>query len=95
MNRPHSVLYAHVRASSVVVDDLNILSSRTRPPKADTPLVVDADAVLAPSLPLQRFQMITRRGTKKLQRAGGLELRQLARCHLQDYAEALRLSALK
>jgi hypothetical protein len=59
MNRPHSVLYAHVRASSVVVDDLNILSSRTRPAKADAPLVVDADAVLAPSLPLQRFQMIT------------------------------------
>ena len=71
--------------SSVVVDDLDILGSRTPPPKANAPLVVDADAVLAPSLPFQCF-LISRRGAKKLQRVGGFELRQLARCHPPDFS---------
>jgi hypothetical protein len=42
----------------VVVHNLNVESIPVTPQETDTPLVVDADAVLAFSVALQRFQMI-------------------------------------
>src|SRR5829696_2900235 len=51
--------------SSVVVHDLDVLRASLGPGKADAPLVVDPDAVLAPSVAaLERLQPVARRDTK-------------------------------
>jgi len=38
---------------SVIVDDLDVVRVSVSPPKADAPLIVDADAVLALSITAQ------------------------------------------
>jgi len=44
--------------SSMIVDDLNVMSVSIRPPKANTPLIVNADAKLALSIPREFLQSI-------------------------------------
>jgi hypothetical protein len=44
---------------SVVVNDLHLLRSGVRPHEADTPLLVDPDAVLTGPVTLERFEPIT------------------------------------
>jgi hypothetical protein len=44
----------------VVVDDFDVPRTLRRPDKAHTPLVVDADAVLAKAVTFERFQPIAR-----------------------------------
>ena len=45
----------------MVVDDLDIVGPVVAPDEADAPPVVDADAVLALAVVLERFQPVTRR----------------------------------
>jgi hypothetical protein len=48
-------------ATSMVVDDVNLKGIPISPNKANPPLIVDANTVLAPSGAFQRFQSISRR----------------------------------
>jgi hypothetical protein len=44
----------------VIVHDLDILGARGRPAKADTELIVNADAMLARAISLQGFEPVSR-----------------------------------
>ena len=54
----------------MVVDNLDILSSGLSPTKADAPLLVDPDRMLAKPVALQRLQMIAGRGSQIVQSSG-------------------------
>jgi hypothetical protein len=45
----------------VVIHNLNIVCVSFAPNEAETPLIVDANAILSPSVATQGFQMISRR----------------------------------
>lgn len=62
---------------SMVIHDFDDLSSATRPPKADSPLVIDADAVLALAVAPEGFQSIARRDPQVIEAASDLELPKL------------------
>jgi len=47
-----------MRLLSVVVHNLHVVGVPVVPPEADTPLIVNPDAVLPGPIPLQRFQPI-------------------------------------
>src|SRR5262245_3529080 len=63
--------------SSVVVDDLDVFRASVCPGEADPPLVVDPDAVLAPSAPLERLQPVARWDAKVVESHCGIEDRKL------------------
>ena len=48
----------------MVVDDLNVKGIVSFPPKANSPLIVDSNAVLSCALSLQSFQSVPRRRSK-------------------------------
>jgi hypothetical protein len=79
----------------VVVDNFDIFGSCVRPAKAYTPLIIDADAVLALSVARERLKAIPRRRLQELQRCGSLKLGELTSRNLRDGPEALRLSSLE
>jgi hypothetical protein len=45
----------------MIVHDLDIFSTRIRPTEAEAELIVNADAMLARTVPFQDFQPISRR----------------------------------
>src|SRR5439155_12128267 len=55
--------------SSVIVDNLDIVRVSVLPPKADAPLVVDANTVLTLSITAQRFEPIAGLDAQVLNRA--------------------------
>src|SRR5688572_14588171 len=75
---------AITHASSVIVNNLNVLRSSIGPSKADAPLVIDADAVLTAAISLQLLQTIARRGAQELKRLRCIELDQLPRGDFDD-----------
>jgi hypothetical protein len=72
----------------VVVNDFNVFGSMTGPAKADSPLVIDPDAVLPLSVAPQALQSIAGRHTQVIEAGGDLELPQLATGHDGDALEA-------
>lgn len=62
----------------MVIDDLDLLRIALVPDKADTPPVVDTDAVLPGSIAAQRLQPIARRGCQVAQLPRLMDLPQLA-----------------
>ncbi len=100
--RPHAVFECHghvsslcTEASVVVINDLDILGARGGPPEAHAKLVVDTNAVLSLAVILQRLQLITWRGSQKLQRFRRIQLRQLPGRHLRDGSEPLGLAGFE
>jgi hypothetical protein len=67
---------------SMVIDDLNVLGSTARPAKADSPLVVDPNAVLTLAVTLERFEAISGWNTQVVELACDFQLTQLAAGHL-------------
>ena len=66
------------------------------PFKADTPLSIDADGMLAIAVPAQRFQAVGGRDTKILQRLGKMQHDQLALSQpLNVLGEFFREAAVK
>jgi hypothetical protein len=55
--------------SSVIVNNLDVVRVAVAPPKADTPLVVDANPMLALPVAAQRFEPVARRDAQVLDRA--------------------------
>jgi hypothetical protein len=59
--------------SSVVIDDLDIVSVSLLPDKANPKLIIDPDAVLAVAVPLQSFQPVSRGALQVLERSRGVQ----------------------
>jgi hypothetical protein len=57
----------------VVIDDLNVVGVAPLPTKADAPLVIDPDTVLASSIALQQLQTVSRRDPQVLEGLGSME----------------------
>jgi hypothetical protein len=72
----------------VVIDDLHIFRAYIGPSKANTPLIVDSNAVLARTLALECLQAITRRNIQVTQPARDFKLPQFAPRHFSDTNEA-------
>jgi hypothetical protein len=62
----------------VIVHDFNLVRTVFTPDKANTPLVVDADAVLILALASERFELIARWNSQVGQHHRGVQLQQLA-----------------
>ena len=62
MNGRKSFLSWHIVLSSVVIDNLDVLRIRLNPPEANPPPIVNANAVLALSVSLQRLQLVSPHG---------------------------------
>ena len=82
-------------APSVVIDNLDVFGSGGGPAEADSPLIIDADAVLPLSVSCERFKVIARRRLQELDSCGCRELRKLAGGNLHEGSEALRLAGLE
>jgi hypothetical protein len=65
----------------MIVHDLDVFCTRRCPSKTDSPLVVDANAVLALSVGLQRFEVIAWRYPQVVQSACDLQLPEFAPGH--------------
>jgi hypothetical protein len=72
----------------MVIHDFDAFGPATRPPKADSPLVVDADAVLPLPVTLQGLQSVTRRNPQIAEATRDLELAKLATRHVGTGFEA-------
>jgi hypothetical protein len=64
--------------SSMIVDNLDIVGMSLKPYETDAPLLVDADAHLAGSISLQRFEPVAGWRPKVVQRARRIDLPQLS-----------------
>jgi hypothetical protein len=58
----------HLESSLVVVNDVDFFRAGHGPPKTDSILVVDSDAVLPLAIPSQGFQSIAPRDAELFQR---------------------------
>jgi len=65
----------------VIVDDLDVMRTVRRPPKADPPLVIDPDAELTGSKAFERLQSIAGRNPQVIQARRDLELTKPAPRH--------------
>jgi len=62
MDRAHTVFKpGHIKLHSVIVGNFHVGRTFIAPRKAQTPLTVDADAVLAEAITFQRFESVARR----------------------------------
>lgn len=64
---------AHTLGMLVVVFNRYLTGVAIDPDKADTPLVIDPNTVFSISFPRKSFEMITRWGTKIVDRNGGMK----------------------
>jgi hypothetical protein len=64
----------------MIIDDFDVIRLAVAPDKTQPPLIVNADAVLAEPITLQRLQVIAGRYTQKIQCSGGMQLHQLSQC---------------
>jgi hypothetical protein len=68
----------------MIIHDFHVPGVAIVPAKADSPLVVHANAVLAQPVVLERLKTISRRRPEFVQRPGGIEDEQLASCNPLD-----------
>src|SRR5689334_24733432 len=74
--------------SSVVIHDFDVFRTGRRPTKTQTPLVVDADAVLTRTVALQRLEAIAWRNPQVVQSCRDFELHELATSDSGDTGKA-------
>jgi hypothetical protein len=72
----------------MIIHDLDIFGTGFRPSKADSPLIVDSDAVLPGAITLQSLQTISRRNSQVIQTSRNFELPELATGHSLDIDES-------
>jgi hypothetical protein len=78
----------------VVIHDLDICWTGVGPYEADSPLIVDANAVLPFAVTPQSFQVIPRRRLHEVQGLGRIQLRESPLCDGQERLEPARALAL-
>ena len=71
----------------MVIDYFNIFRTCIRPTKADTPLIVDTNAVLTGTITLECFKVIAGWHPQIIKSTGDLDLSKLTPCHLSDVYE--------
>ena len=62
----------------MVINDLDVFGTRSGPSEAESPLVIDPDAVLALSVAAKCFEPVSGRHPQVLEAGGDFELPQLA-----------------
>ena len=72
----------------MIVDNLYFKGIRPLPPKADPPLIVDADAVLSLPIPTESLQAVSWRRSKIAKFDGTVQLAQFSAGHLLERCEA-------
>jgi hypothetical protein len=72
----------------VIVNDLDIICCAAAPAKADTPLVVDSDAVLTYALAFECFETVAWWNTQIVEPCRNLKLPQFSPRHSGDIDEA-------
>ena len=68
----------------MVIHDLDIMRIAVRPTKADSPLIVDPDAVLSRPIALEPLEPIAGWHAKVIERFGGIDNHQLAQHGSQE-----------
>ena len=71
----------------MVINDFHIFCTCIRPTKANTPLVVDTNAVLTGTITLECFKVIAGWYPQIIKLTSDLELSKLAPCNLSDVYE--------
>jgi hypothetical protein len=71
-------------SSFVIVDDLHLVRVSIAPSEADSPLIVDPDAMLTRPIAPQRFQPVAGRYAQEVQRCRGIHLNQFPQCDPQQ-----------
>jgi hypothetical protein len=71
----------------VVINDFHIFCARICPKKADTPLIVDPNAVLTGTITLECFKVIAGWHPQIIKPTGDLDLSKLKPCNLSDVHE--------
>jgi len=62
----------------MVIDNFDIVGVFTSPAKAETPLIVDADAVLAATVTFEGFQAVAGRKPHDVESVGSIELEEFS-----------------
>jgi hypothetical protein len=73
----------------MIIYDLHVIGVPISPFKADTPPIIDADAILPCSIPSQFFQAICWRDTQIIQRCGTVQHTQFAQGNLLNIMRQL------
>jgi hypothetical protein len=73
----------------VIVRNLNIEGISTLPPKADSPLIIDANAELPRPISSQFLQTIGRRHSQVIERYRAVQHAQLSQSNLLDHGGQL------
>ena len=71
----------------MVVDDLYIRWANVGPNEAQSPLLIDPNAVLALTITSKSLKAVARRDAHKIQACSGIQLCQFASCNLFDVRE--------
>jgi hypothetical protein len=79
----------------VIVHNLNIVGLAVTPNEADSPLIVDPDAVLTRSTPFQCLQTITGRDAKVFKTAGCVKIQEPAACYTLNRIEPAHKAILE
>jgi len=69
----------------VVIDDFDIVSVAALPLEADSPLIIDSDAVLPFPVVLQLFEAIARRDSEVIETDGSVDLKEFSQGHPVDF----------
>jgi hypothetical protein len=72
----------------MTIDNLHFKSIRSLPPKADPPLIVDADAVLSLPIPTENLQAVSWWRSKIAKFDGTVQLAQFPASHLLEGGKA-------
>jgi hypothetical protein len=62
----------------MIVNNLNVVGVTASPEETDAPPVIDADAVLTPTVAFERFQAVTWRNQQVLKGSSAVEIQQLS-----------------
>ena len=73
----------------MIIDDFNFFRPGVRPTKADSPLVVDPNAVLARAIPFERLKVIAGRNVQIIQAFSDFKLSEFAS---RDFGKSRELS---
>lgn len=72
----------------MIIDNLHVFGARSGPTEADSPLIVDTNAVLPGTPTLQCFKTISRRHSQIIKSGGNFELPQFTPRHRSNTHKA-------
>jgi len=73
----------------VVINYFHIFRTCIRPTKADTPLIINTNAVLAGTVTIERFKMIAGRNFQVINSISDLKLSELTSCNVCNIYKSL------